>query len=161
MKWNGKRGMGCIGGVVAVLAAIMLMTQAGEAATSPSISVSIAGLGSDGVLAKNYALFNISIANATNISKVQLWGGTNSSNLSKLKEWTQAASSYTYNWTNLTDGEYYYKVAVLDNGTWHNVTGNFTVQISIIMPLIEKARQYWWLIAIFGFIILIALARRR
>ena len=160
MKWYGKRGMGCIGGVVAILAAIMLMTQAGEAATT-SISVSIEGLGSDGVLAKDYALFNITIANATNISKVQLWGGNNQSNLTLLKEWTATASYYSYNWTNLSDGKYYWKVAVLDNGTWVNKTGNFTIELSAIMPLIQKAKQYWWLIAIFGFIILIALAKRR
>ena len=156
----GKRGMGCIKeGIVAIpLLAIMLMIGMAGATT---IDVSIAGLGSDNVLAKDYALFNISVANATSISKVDLYGGQNESNLSLLKEWNATASYYTYNWTNLSEGKYYYKVAVLDNGIWVNKTGNFSIQLSATIPSIEKAKEYWWLLAIFGFIILVALAKRR
>jgi len=145
MKWkNMGKGMGCFkGGVAVFLAIAMLMIQMGEAAT---VSVDIEGLGDDLVLGRDYAVFNITVSNATNVTSVKLFGGQNESNLTLLKEWTSAASYYTYNWTNLSDGvKYYYKVAVLDNGTWVNKTGNFTVQTSSIMVYLtgEEAYKTW------------------
>ncbi|MCD6481675.1 MAG: hypothetical protein J7L31_05330 [Thermoplasmata archaeon] len=144
MEWKiGKRGMGWKGGMMIIPLIVMLMIGNVGATT---VNVSIAGLGDDLVLGKDYAVFNITVANATSVSKVQIWGGSNASNLSKLKEWTTSAAYYTYNWTNLSDGvKYYYKVAVLDNGTWVNKTGNFTVQTSSIMVYLtgEEAYKTW------------------
>jgi len=138
-RYVGKIGAVAIIGLVIATAMIVNV----EATT---VNTSIQGLGDDLVIGKDYAVFNITVANATNISKVQLWGGSNASNMSKLKEWTAPASYYTYNWTNLSDGvKYYWKVAVLDNGAWTNKTGNFTVQISSIMVYLtgEEAYKTW------------------
>ena len=140
----GKRGMGCLkrGMVVIPLIAMLMIGNVG----ATTVNVDITGLGDDLVLGKDYAVFNITVANATNISRVELWGGQNETNLTMLTNWTTTASYYTYNWTNLSDGvKYYYKVAVLDNGTWVNKTGNFTVQTSSIMVYLtgEEAYKTW------------------
>jgi len=145
MMKNGKsKYVGKIGAVAIISLVIATAMIVNVEATT--VNTSIQGLGDDLVIGKDYAVFNITVANATNISKVQLWGGSNASNMSKLKEWTASASYYTYNWTNLSDGvKYYWKVAVLDNGAWTNKTGNFTVQTSSIMVYLtgEEAYKTW------------------
>ena len=162
MKWrNMGKGMGCFkGGVAVFLAIAMLMIQMGEAAT---VSVDIEGLGDDLVLGRDYAVFNITVSNATNVTSVKLFGGQNESNLTLLKEWTSAASYYTYNWTNLSDGvKYYYKVAVLDNGTWYNQTGNFTIEISNYMVYLTGNEAYkTWITAAAAILLGLALQRSK
>ncbi len=149
MIWkNNREGMRCLkGGIIAIpLLAIMLMIGTAGATT---IDVNIQGLGDDLTLGKDYANFTIAVTNATNLSKVQLWGGTNASNLTLLKEWTDwglTGGAGYYNWTNLSDGvKYYWKVAVLDNGTWYNKTGNFTIELSNFMVYLtgEEAYKTW------------------
>jgi len=149
------KGMGCLKRGIAIIPLIAMLMIGSVGATT--VNVNIQGIGDDLVLGKDYALFNITISNATNISKVQLYGGQNASNLSLLKEWTATASYYIYNWTNLSDGvKYYWKVAVLDNGVWTNKTGNFTIQLSNWMIYItgEEAYKTW----ITGGLILLGLA---
>ncbi|RLF46064.1 MAG: hypothetical protein DRN29_05625 [Thermoplasmata archaeon] len=143
----GKWGMGCLKRGMAILPLIAMLMIGNVGATT--INVNIQGLGDDLVLGKDYANFTIAITNATNLTAVYLYGGQNQSNLTELANWTNwgiTGGAGYYNWTNLSDGvKYCWKVAVLDNGTWYNETGNFTIELSNYMVYItgEEAYKTW------------------
>jgi len=159
-KMNKEKGMGCLKRGVMIIPLIIMLMIGNVGATT--VNVNIQGLGDDLVLGKDYANFTISITNATNISTVKLYGGQNETNLTLLQEWNASHFGATggavyYNWTNLSDGvKYYWKVAILDNGTWFNETGNFTIQLSGWMIYLtgEEAYKTW----ITGGLLLLGLA---
>jgi len=127
-----KKGMaGKVGGMGIISLLLMLMIVNVGATT---VNVSIEGIGDDLVIGTDYANFTVAVTNATNVTEIHLYGGENATNLTELHNWTGLSGTNKtvyYNWTNLTDGtKYYWKIAVLDNGTWVNETGNFTIQVS-------------------------------
>ncbi|HEC76050.1 MAG TPA: hypothetical protein ENI33_02180 [Thermoplasmatales archaeon] len=154
----GKRGMGCLKGGMMIISLIIMLMIGNVGATT--INVNIQGLGDDLVLGKDYANFTITVTNATNLTGVYLYGGQNETNLTELQNWTNwgvTGGAGYYNWTNLSDGIYYWKVAVLDNGTWYNETGNFTVETAPTWAVYltgEEAYKTW----VTGGLILLGLA---